>query len=54
MSDSNNTYRGLNIALGKNLISAAWVDGELNEEELNCLKSLILQMLKLLSMIGGS
>jgi len=44
MSDSNNTYRGLNIALGKTLISAAWVDGELNEEELNCLKSLILQM----------
>ena len=44
MAPSNNSYRALNIALGKTLIAAAWVDGELNEEELNCLKSLILQM----------
>lgn len=32
-----------NVALGKILICAAWVDGELNQREMNCLKNLILQ-----------
>lgn len=41
---SSSGYRALNIALGKTLIAAAWVDGELNDQELDCLKSLILQM----------
>ena len=36
-------FPAFNIALGKILIAAAWVDGELNQQELNCLKSLILQ-----------
>ena len=36
-------YPAFNIALGKTLIAAAWVDGELNDQELSCLKSLILQ-----------
>lgn len=40
-------YKSLNIALGKSLIAAAWVDGELNDQELDCLKSLILQMPKI-------
>ena len=45
----NENYTGLrefpafNIALGKTLIAAAWVDGELNKHELQCLKNLILQ-----------
>ena len=48
MTPSNNTgYKALNIALGKTLIAAAWVDGELNDKELECLKSLILQMPKI-------
>ena len=37
-------YKGLHIALGKTLIAAAWVDGELNNKELECLKNLIMQM----------
>ena len=36
-------YRALNISLGKLLIAAAWVDGELNDAELKCLKNLILR-----------
>ena len=36
-------FPAFNIALGKILISAAWVDGELNQREMNCLKNLILQ-----------
>jgi len=37
-------YRAFNVCLGKLLIAAAWSDGEVNQAELNCLKSLILQM----------
>jgi len=37
------SYRALNISLGKLLIAAAWVDGDLNNEELQCLKNLILR-----------
>ena len=37
-------YPALNIALGKTLIASAWVDGELNEDEMACLKALVLQM----------
>ena len=37
-------YRALHLSTGKMLIAAAWVDGELQEEELTCLKSLILRM----------
>jgi uncharacterized tellurite resistance protein B-like protein len=37
-------YKGLHIALGKTLIAAAWVDGELNNKELECLKSIVLQL----------
>ena len=40
MSDE---FPAFNIALGKTLIAAAWVDGELNQHELVCLKNLILQ-----------
>ena len=36
-------FPAFNIALGKTLIAAAWVDGELNHHELHCLKNLILQ-----------
>lgn len=36
-------YPAFNISLGKILIAAAWVDGELNQHELTCLKNLILQ-----------
>ena len=47
MKNENNTglkeFPAFNIALGKTLIAAAWVDGELNQHELNCLKNLILQ-----------
>jgi len=38
------TYPALNLSTGKMLIAAAWVDGELKEEELTCLKSIILRM----------
>jgi len=37
-------YRALNVSIGKLLITAAWVDGELNNYELESLKSLILQL----------
>jgi len=37
-------YRALHLSTGKMLIAAAWVDGELQEEELTCLKTLILRM----------
>jgi uncharacterized tellurite resistance protein B-like protein len=43
MSD-NIDSRAFNVCLGKLLIAAAWSDGQVNREELNCLKSLILQM----------
>lgn len=33
-----------NISLGKTLAAAAWVDGNLNDNELECLKALVLQM----------
>lgn len=36
-------YPAFNIALGKTLIASAWVDGELNQQEMACLKNLILQ-----------
>lgn len=36
-------FPAFNIALGKTLIAAAWVDGELNQHEMVCLKNLILQ-----------
>ena len=36
--------RAFNVCLGKLLIAAAWSDGNVNRQELNCLKSLILQM----------
>jgi len=36
-------FPAFNVALGKILVSAAWVDGELNQREMNCLKNLILQ-----------
>ncbi len=36
--------RAFNVHLGKLLIAAAWSDGEINRAELNCLKSLVLQM----------
>jgi uncharacterized tellurite resistance protein B-like protein len=36
-------FPAFNIALGKILIAAAWVDGDLNRREINCLKNLILQ-----------
>ena len=41
---SKEDYPALNIALGKALIASAWVDGELNEDEMACLKALVLQM----------
>ena len=37
-------FPAFNIALGKTLAAAAWVDGELNERELACLKNIILQL----------
>jgi len=37
-------YPALNVALGKTLIASAWVDGELNDDEMGCLKALVLQM----------
>ena len=35
------------MALGKTLIASAWVDGELNDDEMACLKTLVLQMPKI-------
>lgn len=47
MNDENklgfSEFPAFNIALGKTLIAAAWVDGELNKHELLCLKNHILQ-----------
>ena len=37
-------FPAFNIALGKTLAAAAWVDGELNDRELACLKSIILRL----------
>mgnify|MGYP001160109929 CR=1 FL=1 len=42
--DSSLGYPALNVALGKTLIASAWVDGVLNDDEMNCLKALVLQM----------
>ena len=39
-------FPAFNIALGKTLIAAAWVDGELNQHVIVCLKNLILQFRK--------
>ena len=39
----NSSSPAFNVALGKILIAAAWVDGELNRREMTCLKNLILQ-----------
>jgi len=38
------SFPAFNIALGKTLAAAAWVDGELNEQELSCLKNIILRL----------
>lgn len=43
MSESK-SYKALNLSTGKMLIAAAWVDGALQEEEVACLKNLILKM----------
>ena len=40
----NSSSPAFNVALGKILIAAAWVDGELNRREMTCLKNLILQL----------
>ena len=37
-------YPAFNVALGKTLAAAAWVDGDLNEEEMECLKAIVLQL----------
>ena len=37
-------YPAFNVSLGKTLAAAAWVDGDLNEEEMNCLKAIVLQL----------
>lgn len=37
-------FPAFNVALGKTLIAAAWVDGELNQQEMACLKKIILQL----------
>jgi uncharacterized tellurite resistance protein B-like protein len=37
-------YRALYVSLSKLLITAAWVDGEVNDEEKACLRNLILKM----------
>ena len=44
MNIHSSNYRALNVSIGKLLITAAWVDGELNNYELETLKSLILQL----------
>lgn len=38
------SYRALNVAVGKVLIAAAWVDGQINQYELECIKSVILRL----------
>jgi len=38
------THLAYNVSLGKALIAAAWVDGVLNEEEMECIKSIILRL----------
>jgi uncharacterized tellurite resistance protein B-like protein len=37
-------YPAFNVSLGKTLAAAAWVDGDLNEDEMNCLKAIVLQL----------
>lgn len=37
-------YRALDVSLGKLLITAAWVDGEVNDHEKACFRNLILKM----------
>lgn len=39
-----NAFPAFNVALGKTLAAAAWVDGELNDRELACLKNIILRL----------
>ena len=43
MNAENLGYRALNVSLGKLLIAAAWVDGEINEENRHALKTLSLK-----------
>tara|TARA_B100001057_G_scaffold29880_2_gene27214 strand:+ start:218 stop:1165 length:948 start_codon:yes stop_codon:yes gene_type:complete len=40
----NDSSPAFNVALGKTLAAAAWVDGKLNDNEMECLKALVLQM----------
>ena len=44
MNNNSASYRALNISVGKILIAAAWVDGEINQYELECIKSVILRL----------
>lgn len=37
-------YPAFNVSLGKTLAAAAWVDGDLNENEMDCLKAIVLQL----------
>ena len=37
-------YPAFNVSLGKTLAAAAWVDGDLNEHEMDCLKAIVLQL----------
>ena len=41
---SKDLYPAFNVSLGKTLAAAAWVDGELNEHEMDCLKAIVLQL----------
>lgn len=44
MKNSTSSYRALNVSVGKVLIAAAWVDGEINQHEINCIKNIILRL----------
>ena len=44
MTTSTDSYRALNVSVGKILIAAAWVDGEINQHELDCLKNTIIRL----------
>ena len=44
MKNNSASYRALNVAVGKVLIAAAWVDGQINQYELECIKSVILRL----------
>ena len=37
-------YPAFNVSLGKTLAAAVWVDGDLNEHEMDCLKAIVLQL----------